>query len=74
MSTKTPPTSGLGKYDSEAYRREQAFCLDALDSGEFDNLSDAEWIALCERVAQKKRPVKEEVATAMSEHHSGSAN
>lgn len=63
MSSKQP-TTGLGKYDSEAYRREQEFCLDALDSGEFDNLSDAEWIALCERVAQKKTSLERELAAA----------
>lgn len=51
MSSKNP-ISGMGRYDSEECKREQAFCLAALDSTDFDGLSDREWIAICEQVAR----------------------
>jgi len=41
----------MGKYDSGASRREQALCMHALETGDFDNMTDAEWLALCEQIA-----------------------
>ena len=50
-----PVTSGMGKYDSESLRREQEFCLNALSSGDFDEMTDSEWIAMCEEVGSTKK-------------------
>lgn len=43
---------------SKATRRisindEQILCNEALASGQFDSISDDEWVALCEKVAAK---------------------
>lgn len=32
---------------------EQILCNEALESGQFDTISDDEWVALCEKVAAK---------------------
>jgi len=42
-------STGRGREDS--LRSEQIFCLKALESGEYDTMSDQEWVAECERVA-----------------------
>ena len=34
---------------------EQFLCNEALRTGDFDAISDSEWVALCERVASKGR-------------------
>lgn len=34
---------------------EQTLCLEALESGAYDNMSDQEWVALCERLAADAR-------------------
>jgi len=34
---------------------EQFLCNEALRTGDFDSISDSEWVALCERVASKGR-------------------
>ena len=34
---------------------EQLLCNEALRTGDFDAISDNEWVALCERVANKGR-------------------
>jgi len=44
---------------SDAIRREQELCVAALDSGEYDNLSDAEWVSLCEELNRKQHPAQE---------------
>lgn len=49
------PQSGSDRHISEAERREQALCRAALDAGKYDNLSDAEWIALCEQIARETK-------------------
>ncbi|GMW03374.1 MAG: hypothetical protein AMXMBFR84_45080 [Candidatus Hydrogenedentota bacterium] len=48
--------------ESESSRRrrssieeEQSLCNEALESGDLDELSDAAWIALCEKAAAKSR-------------------
>lgn len=43
-----------GRHSSASSQREQALCVEALESGEFDNLSDAEWVALCERISREE--------------------
>ena len=35
--------------------REQALCNEALESGEYDSISDEDWILLCERIAAEAR-------------------
>lgn len=47
------PAAVVNRHHSEASRREQALCIDALDSGKYDDMSDAEWVALCERIARE---------------------
>ena len=42
-STRRDASAGL--------RREQALCVAALASGEYDNMTDKEWVAMCERIA-----------------------
>lgn len=38
---------------------EQVLCSEALESGNYDRISDAAWIRLCEEVAAKsRRPVQ----------------
>jgi hypothetical protein len=37
---------------AEAARREQELCVAAMDSGDFDDMSDADWVALCERLGR----------------------
>lgn len=34
---------------------EQLLCNEALESGLYDNISDDEWVALCQAVAAKNR-------------------
>ena len=34
---------------------EQALCRQAVESGAFDSMSDEDWVALCEQVAQEAR-------------------
>ena len=41
---------------------EQYLCNEALRTGDFDSISDSEWIALCERVASKGRSLSPEEA------------
>lgn len=56
-STDTHPKKG-GRDNS--LKQEQSFCRNALESGEYDRLSDEEWVALCERVSVKARSTAEE--------------
>jgi hypothetical protein len=35
--------------------REQALCNEAIESGEYDSISDEDWILLCERIAAETR-------------------
>ena len=51
-STDTHPKKG-GRDNS--LKQEQSFCRNALESGEYDRLSDEEWVALCERVSVTAR-------------------
>ena len=39
----------------ESAQEEQDLCNEAVDSGKYDELSDAEWIALCEQIATRSR-------------------
>jgi hypothetical protein len=55
LSTKQHPSSGnAGRHHTDASRREQALCVQALSSGDYDNMSDGEWVALCEQVAREE--------------------
>ncbi len=47
----TVPSSG--RHESESSRQEQALCRAALDSTDFDGLSDQEWVWMCERIARE---------------------
>lgn len=42
---------------SDSLREEQAFCRDAMESEQYDLLSDEEWVALCEKVSVTARKV-----------------
>jgi len=42
-----------GRHETVATCREQALCLAALESGEYDGMTDKEWVLLCEEVAKK---------------------
>ncbi len=46
-----------------ALNEEQILCNAALESSEFDTISDDEWVALCEKAASKTRtaPVVEHI-------------
>lgn len=50
MSKKDPQIQA-GRRDRNGILREQALCMAALESGEYDSLSDNEWVELCERTA-----------------------
>ena len=69
MTRKHHRTESSGPPISEGTRREQALCLAALESGDYDNLSDAEWVALCEelaRAAQAKQQGEEAEAASQN--------
>lgn len=59
MSTPHQTHSAKGGRDT-AVGEEQAFCLQALESGAYDSISDGAWVALCEQVATKARQVAEQ--------------
>ena len=42
-----------GRFDS--VQAEQALCNQALESGSFDTMSDAEWVEMCRRAAAGER-------------------
>lgn len=42
-----------GRFDS--VQAEQALCNEALESGSFDTMSDAEWVEMCRRAAAGER-------------------
>ena len=42
-----------GRHSSDASRREQELCMAALASGEYDNMTDAEWVTMCEQIAHE---------------------
>jgi len=44
--------STVGVHLTDGIRREQELCVEALDSGEYDTMSDAEWVALCEKLSR----------------------
>ncbi len=41
------------RHDTDASRREQELCVNALETGDFDEMSDQEWVAMCERIARE---------------------
>jgi len=49
-------TSSRGR--DGALNEEQSFCLAALESGAFDDMSDQEWVAVCERIAAGESPTE----------------
>ena len=38
---------------------EQDLCNEAIQSGDFDTMTDSEWVALCEQAAGKRRETAE---------------
>ena len=60
---KRNAVTGMGRYDSEECQREQALCRAALDSDAFDELTDRQWVAMCEQAARAKG--QEDFAAAM---------
>ena len=56
MSKKT---ATLLSITAQATQREQALCLLAAESGEYDAMTDEEWVRLCEKTAHEA-----ELATA----------
>jgi hypothetical protein len=53
MTKRHVSSLGVGRHDSNSSRREQALCRAALVSEEFDELTDQEWVAMCERIARE---------------------
>tara|TARA_R110001592_G_scaffold23807_1_gene92855 strand:- start:1479 stop:1688 length:210 start_codon:yes stop_codon:yes gene_type:complete len=51
------PASSLSPASRSPREEEQFLCNEALRTGDFDAISDSEWIALCERAAGKVRHV-----------------
>lgn len=47
------PQPSATRHSSSANRREQALCIDALASGEYDDMTDQEWVELCERIGRE---------------------
>jgi len=66
MRNKTTQPDGE-RSDIDSLRREQELCIDAMSSGEFDDLSDQEWVALCERVAQQQKQAHAKAAQAAAD-------
>jgi hypothetical protein len=52
MSRKTHQHTTV-RHDSVATHREQALCLIALQSHEYDAMTDEEWVSLCEKIARE---------------------
>mgnify|MGYP000356756637 CR=1 FL=1 len=50
--SKRLPQGAVGHIQSHFDRREQRFCLEALESGEFDGLTDDAWVKLCEGISK----------------------
>lgn len=44
-----------GTVSCESTNKEQIFCDQAMESGEYDLVSDSEWVAKCEGIAQQVR-------------------
>lgn len=47
---------------SNSVELEQALCMDALTTGAYDEMSDEEWVAMCERVARENKASAPETA------------
>ncbi len=62
--------TAVGRHDSFGSRREQALCVDAVASGNFDTMTDTEWVAMCERVAREERFAPDDSALGESRHAS----
>jgi hypothetical protein len=45
----------LSRGRRDSLSAEQHLCLEALESADFDSMSDHEWVALCENVADSAR-------------------
>lgn len=50
--SKRMPQGAAGHIQSHFDRREQSFCLEALESGKFDGLTDDAWVKLCEGISK----------------------
>lgn len=48
------------RHDSTATYREQALCRLALESSKYDELSDDEWVTLCEKAAKEAEKTSRE--------------
>ncbi len=44
--------SSATRHTSNAIQREQELCLDALESGDYDTMTDKQWIELCEQASR----------------------
>jgi len=59
-------SGAAGHVQSHFDRCEQTFCVAAVESGEFDKLSDDAWVKLCEEISKNERtnavPVEEQRA------------
>ena len=42
-----------GRPVSAAVIREQELCASALESGSYDDMTDSDWVSLCEQVAKE---------------------
>ncbi|MCX5759080.1 MAG: hypothetical protein NTU83_11345 [Candidatus Hydrogenedentes bacterium] len=53
--SKRMQQAAAGHIQSHFDRREQSFCNAAVESGEFDTLTDEAWVRLCETVSKDGR-------------------
>ncbi len=55
----SPIIRSLKNARDHSITNEQTLCLEALESGVYDDMSDQEWVALCEKLASDSRHLDE---------------
>ena len=49
------PVKSVKHARNHSISEEQTLCLEAMESGAYDDMTDQEWVALCERLAADAR-------------------
>jgi hypothetical protein len=60
----SPLVKSLKLARDHSITNEQTLCLEALESGAYDDMSDQEWVALCEKLASDSRHPDDMIAEA----------
>jgi len=55
------------RYHTRASKREQALCVEALASGKFDEMSDKDWVYLCESISRDEKEEAKRTAQNLAE-------